>query len=457
MSVIDEMSGFIARVDAASAPEAVLETLRMHIFDTIVASLAGSRTHEFDDVHRLFTADEHAEGVLNIGSAGDLPVAVLLACAAARCSEIDDIHLRSCVTPGSIVVPTALALASALPKVDDDTFLSACLAGYEATIRFGLAVNGPQLRDRGIWPSLFCIGFGVCATTARFLGLPVEAIANALAVTVAGTYGVNAYGVGRSARWFVFGHAAHAAILSTMAAARGLKGDTLLLDKKWTEATAVPFSSETLLGALSGQNSLQEVSFKPWCGAKQTIAATVALQQIMAENEITASQIRSILVEAPPAYAGMIGRAHHPSSRLESLSSIRYQLALAALEPAGLFDIDRQQLRDDASVKQFMQSVDVRSAASLEVHYPDAWPGRVTVNTLTGTKYQHEVLHAPGDPGTDFSWDKLEKKARQLFCVGLTGIDAVEASCRALGQKRGGLQSLVSAVSRTRRAISSPV
>jgi len=48
-------------------------------------------------------------------------------CACARLTEADDIHLTSCTTPGSVVVPTALHLASAGLLKPGETLSLLCL------------------------------------------------------------------------------------------------------------------------------------------------------------------------------------------------------------------------------------------------------------------------------------------------------------------------------------------
>ena len=52
-------------------------------------------------------------------------------CASVRLSEADDIHLRSCTTPGSVVVPAALHLTSTGVFQTFGDFVTAVLAGYE--------------------------------------------------------------------------------------------------------------------------------------------------------------------------------------------------------------------------------------------------------------------------------------------------------------------------------------
>src|SRR5437764_161320 len=69
-------------------------------------------------------------------------------CASARLTEADDIHLTSCTTPGSVVVPAALHLACAGAFKTFGDFVTAVLAGYETLIRVGYAIDGPRILAR---------------------------------------------------------------------------------------------------------------------------------------------------------------------------------------------------------------------------------------------------------------------------------------------------------------------
>ena len=64
------------------------------------------------------------------------------------------------ITPGAIVLPSALTIAASLPDVADDDIAAAIVVGYEAMIRLGAAIDGPSVLFRGIWPSYFAAPFG---------------------------------------------------------------------------------------------------------------------------------------------------------------------------------------------------------------------------------------------------------------------------------------------------------
>ena len=97
---------------------------------------------------------------------------------AARSTEVDDIDLPGCTTVGAVVVPVAVTMAAARPRVGEGALLSAVVSGYEAMTRLGRAIGGATLLYRGVWPTYVTAAFGAAATTARLLELDAAATAS---------------------------------------------------------------------------------------------------------------------------------------------------------------------------------------------------------------------------------------------------------------------------------------
>src|SRR5262245_49730965 len=93
-SALESLAAFTQDPSLASQAAARMEQLRLHIADTLGMILQGASLAE-------------GKSAMALGS----PLAGWCACA--RLTEADDIHLTSCTTPGSVVVPAALHLASA--------------------------------------------------------------------------------------------------------------------------------------------------------------------------------------------------------------------------------------------------------------------------------------------------------------------------------------------------------
>ncbi len=330
--------------------------------------------------------------------------------AAMRLSEIDDIHRSRGVTASAIALPAALAMA-AFGSAQPQRFADAVMVGQSLAIQLALAMGGARLMAQGLWPSYLVAPVGAAATAGRMLGLPVSRMRHALAIALAHT----PRSVGRStgsrpARWLLFANAVRSGCLAALAAADGVDGDPGLLDDAWLRA----------VGGSLAQTSDQppvprvhELSIKPHCAAKQTLAAIEGLQLLMAEGFAPAS-IDSIEVRVPSAYAAMIDREPPSASRLASMVSVRWQLALAALHPAMLDDVSRDVFPDDAALQALAARVVVMADASLDKHYPQAWPAHVMVRA-GGASREVLVTQSRGDPELALDAAGVRAKATRML------------------------------------------
>jgi len=128
-SVLESLAAFVQDPELALQAEIRMDRLCLHIADTLGMILQGASL-----------AEGRTALVLGSRLAGW--------CASARLTEADDIHLTSCTTPGSVVVPTALHLAAAGLFQTWGDFATAVLAGYETLIRIGYVIDGPRILVR---------------------------------------------------------------------------------------------------------------------------------------------------------------------------------------------------------------------------------------------------------------------------------------------------------------------
>ncbi len=435
MTIIEQLADFVARLRLADTPPPVADTLRLHLFDTLVAGVVGATTPEGQAAAGL-AADMSAVGSVAAPGGGlptSGPLAAPVACIATRCTEIDDIDLPSCTTPGAVAVPTALALSR--ESGDADVFLAALLAGYEALVRFGQAADGPTILYRGIWPTYLAGTLGAAATAARLLGLSAEATAHALAAAVTLTAGTSGRIRGLSSRWLTLGCAVQNGVLAALGARRGLRGDLALLDGAWSEASGIRLAAEVLLADLGRPLVIERVSLKPYCAAKQVTSSIAAFAGLLADHCLDPAAIERVVVAVPPAYARMIDQPAPAPDRLGGVASAQYQLALAAHYPDELLDVRRPMPHEEPAFRALMARVRVVAEPSLARDYPRTWPARVTVATAAG-ELTREVGHTPGDPSHPFSWDDATTKATRVLrgIADAAAVDRLAAACRGLGK-----------------------
>jgi 2-methylcitrate dehydratase PrpD len=405
VSVIAELASFVAGAKAWALPAVEQERLRLHLADTAVAALAGACIPE-------------GKALQSFGDDGSRAGRIGRQAAAIRLTEIDDIHLPSCTTPSAGVVPVALMLAAHAQKFDPGEIASAIWAGTEIMTRFGMAIRGPQILYRGIWPTYLAAPLAAAATAARVMGLDETRTGHALSLACM----LMAGGVGRihgapSGRWFLYANAVAGGVAAAEAAGADYRGDPEILDKDWLADThGVTLDRGRLTEKLGASSVYAALSLKPFCSAKQAIAAVEAFRTILAQGA-RHDAVTKVRVRVPPAYAGMIATRAEAGARQSTLVSVAHQIALAALEPDRLYDIDRSAAMPgttDAAVTQLAAKVEVIADEALASFYPQHWPAEVEVDA-GGKAFRHRVVAATGDPEHALDAAAIADKAHRVL------------------------------------------
>jgi 2-methylcitrate dehydratase PrpD len=155
------------------------------------------------------------------------------------------------------------------------------------------------------------------------------------------------------------------------------------------------------------------IGFKPYCTSRQGLSATEAFVECVRRDKIDPGAIEKVTIAVPQHYRGMIDRAKRPKTKSES-RGIHYQVALGALHPEELCDIEREHVRaDEPAMLQIMDAVEVVASERLSKLYPKQWGGTVTI-TASGRTHEHEVLHPRGDPENPMSARDIETKLETM-------------------------------------------
>ena len=325
MTALEQLGSALAGTATPSAAARAL--VELHLIDTVGAWIAGAHTTEGRALLRFRAAMDVPDG-------DALALDLATRCALARLSEIDNIHLASMTTPGGIVIPAALTLAAATPSATADDVIAAILAGTEAMTRLGRALDGPAILYRGIWPTYFAAPFAVAAVAARLRRLDDRVTANALALAlILAAPGVGHHNAATTSRWFAVGQAARNGLTAALAAQQGFTSDLKLGEGAFltgiygVKPDLAAFTDAPGEGAL-----LAEVSFKPWCAARQTMAATQALREII-ESGVAPATMEEVSVSVLPPQLKMIDHGVVAGDRASYLTSLPYCMAVAAFAP----------------------------------------------------------------------------------------------------------------------------
>jgi len=282
--------------------------------------------------------------------------------AAATCAlDRDDLHWPSVTHPGAIVWPV-------VRECGGDA--RAAAAGYEVTVRLGLAL-GPE--HRRYWHTSATAGtVGAAVAAALALGLDEEQIADAAghAASVAGG-SILAILERSDTRVFHRSHAAATGIAAARAAAAGLRATREGLESERGLFAAMSGDPGALL-AERERLAIEETTFRIYAASGFVHAAIEAARELA---PVDSAEL--VEVQVPPATAALAAIAD-PQTDEEAWWSTQYAVAVTLL---GL-DIEDRSLLHDPRVRALLGRVEVRagetsivavdgrSASCAEAHVP---------------------------------------------------------------------------------------
>jgi 2-methylcitrate dehydratase PrpD len=418
MPVLDNLAAYVCNASAADLPADQRAALRDHGADCAIAFLAGSRSPEGKELMALTDASSNVDKIAT-------------ATAIIRSTEVDDIHLGSCTTPSSVAVPAAIMLSGDAESGEAWSDVeSAVLVGIETMVRFGLAINGPSILYRGIWPTCFATPLAVAAVASRIWKLDRQQTTHALSLALMMSAGRTGRFAGApSGRWIVIKAGVAAGMEAAKAARAGYKGDPTLLDGDWIErAQGISIQIDKLDADADVSLALQGLCLKPFSTARQALAPTQALMELLDEG-LQAESIQSIIVRVPQNYAAMISQPVNPDNRGSGYVSAGFQMALAALRPAGLWDLDRSDIMHDPAILAFAKKISVEADPALQEFYPAQWPAEIEVVTA-GHTFVRRVMDVRGDANRRLDLAQRQRKGHCLLNATF-GVEGAAALWRA--------------------------
>ena len=335
----------------------------LRICDALASFVAGLNSHDGQSLARLYSR-----------AAGPSEIAAAVA-AITRLSECDDIELTSCVTPGAVVIPVALAYAGENAAGVE----RAICRGYEAGIIIGRALGGAKALPK-VWPTLIAAPVMAAVTLSFLKGYGEEQLVHAMALSLAGANGR----VGRpsgtpSGRWLVFAQAVEKGIRAAQAAGQGFKGDPLLCAGDWWDLQAGHSDIDQTIFMEPLWPHIDETDFKLFPIARQAATAVEMFQNLLASG-LDPKTIESVEVTVPRMNAAMLSRPAILGDRPSLLCNLGFQLACAAFAPELLYDPERRAAT--AALVEFSRRVTITPTDEYEHDIAfGQWPARVLVRT----------------------------------------------------------------------------
>jgi len=194
MTVMQRLSGYIARAPKRPLPAAVAEKTKHHVLDTIAAMVSGSRLPPGRKAISFAKTRGGTKEACVVGD-GFLTTAENAALAngmLAHADETDDSHAPSLTHPGCGIVPAALAIAER-EQSSGEALLRAVALGYDVGCRLTMSLNAYEFREDGHSTHSFGPMFGAAAASAALLRLKDSQVRHVLSYTAQQASGISCW------------------------------------------------------------------------------------------------------------------------------------------------------------------------------------------------------------------------------------------------------------------------
>lgn len=410
------LAEFAATLSFDAIPEPVIRRTEDLLLDWFGSCLAGKNARAVEIlaafVESMGPQDGPSEILIHRRTSSPL-LAAMANAAASHVAEQDDVHNGSVFHPATVVFPPALAVAQALGRSGRE-LLTACVAGYEVGIRVGEFLGRSHYK---VFHTTGTAGtLAAAAAVGHLLRLTPEQMLHAFGS--AGTQSAGLWEFLRDAadsKQLHTAHAAGAGLTAAYLAQQGFTGARRILEGP--QGLAAGMSSDAdekkLTDGLGTRWATAETSFKFHASCRHTHPAADALQQVLQQHGLKASDVKRVTALVHQGAIDVLGPVTDPQTVHQSKFSMGTVLGLVAvLGRAGLTEFDASFRAVD--VAAFRDKVVMALDPEVDSAYPARWIGKVHVETTDGRVLHGRVDEPKGDPGNTLTRPELEDKALRL-------------------------------------------
>ncbi len=380
-------------------PDSVVEFARIAFIDWLGAAFAGSQEESVKILLQVIPAEKtlNESTILPTGQKGLALFAAMVNGAASHTTEMDDFHKTSMVHLGITVIPAVLALAEKIRSTGKE-FITSVVAGFEAGIRIGEAVNPSH------WE--FYHPTGTCGTFAAFSGcgrlLRLTPQQMTFGFGIAGTQAAGFRFYEGMNKHLHPGKAAMNGLLSALLAEKGFTGDERIFegDTGFCRAMAKDFHLEKITERLPfapGNFRSPENSYKPYAACRHTHPAIDAVLKIVKTHPLRPDEIKSIQCRT---YSAVTRLLKDPTVRdsFTAKFSLSFCIAIAIKQRGVGLDSFSSSSVWDPEVRSLMERIDVIVDPVMEQVYPQRWPVEIEIITQDGRSLKEYVDTPKGEP-----------------------------------------------------------
>ena len=405
-------------------PEEVKDRIKYLLLDYLAVAIRGSQTESSFPVHRLIsrmqTDTSRGVPVIGTGLKADAPYAALANGIAAHSLELDDVVNAASLHPGVTVMSAALS-AAYLSECSGEALMEGIAAGYEVTVKLGVALDPAAHYAQGFHPTGTCGALGAAVTAAKILKLDESGIANAMGIAGSQAAGSMEFLTdGAYTKRFHAGWAAHSGLIAALLASEGFTGPKTIIEGKFgfLNAYSPAANPEKLLQNWAGPYEIMKTSIKPHACCRYKQGPIDCILQIVGEKGLTGKDIEKVTVSILKAGFDLVAEPRemklNPRSIVDAQFSMPFGGAVAILQGNAFLEQYTMENVRSPAVRDLMGRIYCKENPEIEKEFPQKWPAEVEITTKEGEKYHTRLNYPKGDPENPLSWDEIIEKFNRL-------------------------------------------
>ncbi|MGU3576232.1 MmgE/PrpD family protein [Brucellaceae bacterium C25G] len=384
----------VAAMSYDQFPAATIHKAKIHILDTLGASIAGVASPETRTVLQAFNLSSNTGKAEVWGSdlRLDSRTASFVNGVSAHAFELDD--SGGCDHSGAVVLPAAFA---ALRDVDGPVsgkhFLTAIIAGYEVGRRVLEACGSYSPHNELGWHSTGTCGvFGAAAAASVLFGFDAEKHASAYGIACSYSGGTWAFiHDGSQTKKLHAGRAAEGGLIAAKLTASGFNGPVSVFDTTGWGNFFTTFDREGRYAHLLNVDfgtfwRVNRCSIKPYATCRGTHSAIDVMEKLLSEYGVKPDDIERIDVMMSEFQAGMCGGLK-VESRADAQMSLPYALSARLVYGKVSLDELEEQAWTAPVIAQWLSLMNVHIDEAMDA---DAEP-YIKVTLKDGTIYNETV------------------------------------------------------------------
>ena len=419
------LAKFAASLTYDDIPPEVVSHAKLCLLDTLGCGLFGSTLPWVRIVEETVKEVDHARVAALWGSSSTVsaPGAALVNGTAIHSFELDDLHPRSIVHPGAVVVSAALASAAHHGEISGQQLITAVVAGYEVAARVGVSMGAAHL-SQGWHPTGTHGTLGAAAAAGVVLALTPEQMVHAIGTAGSQSSGLMSAQFSSMVKRLNAGHAAQAGVMAALLARRDFLGIPDLLENEYGGylSTFSPTSSPELITENLGTVwQVSRVGFKPYSTNGSCHPTIDALLDMRAREHLEASDVERVTIHCSTATFRHVGWPYEAISVTSAQMNLSYIVAVVLTDGDAFIDQFSAERIVDPELAALARRVEVIPDPAIDAG-GDAMRHQTKISVVLkdGTALQDERTHARGSAALPLGETDVEDKFFRLATTAIS-------------------------------------